>query len=138
MGQRHQAFVIARVIPHGETRAYYRCISALHHQWCYGRLPLLATRRFLALVKQKDNAEIIREEIRSLHGKYGRWKHSPKMPGVPSYYIGFLLASAWNLDFDERENGAYVSGGSLNNALLSANMGSSEGGEPPFLSLDAL
>lgn len=35
MGQRHQAFIIARVVPHGNTdrKAYYRCLGAYHHQW---------------------------------------------------------------------------------------------------------
>ena len=128
MGQRHQAFVVARLVPHGQTRPYYRCIAALHHQWCYGRLPLRAARRLLTLVKQKDNAEIIREEIRLLQGKYGRCKRQPKIPEVPSPYIGFLLASAWNLDFDETPLGVYASGGSLDMALLYADMNSFQGG----------
>ena len=131
MGQRHQAFVVARLVPHGQTKLYYRCIATLHHQWCYGRLPLRAARRFLTLVKQKDNAETIREEIRLMQGKYGRYKHHPEMPKVPSPYIGFLLASAWNLDFDEVPLAVYASGDSLDMTLLHADMGSFDGGNCP-------
>ncbi|RDB21908.1 hypothetical protein Hypma_010968 [Hypsizygus marmoreus] len=129
MGQRHQAFVIAKVVPHGQTQARYRCIAALHHQWCYGRLPLKATRRFLSVVKQKDNAEIIHEELRLIQGKYARWgeqPEKPKIPNVPCPYTAFLLGTSWNLDF-ENKNDPYSSGGALNNALLPANMGSSDG-----------
>ncbi|KAF8895917.1 hypothetical protein CPB85DRAFT_206203 [Mucidula mucida] len=68
MGQRHQAFLIAKVVLHGGTKAYYRCIAAWHHQWCYGRLPIDATRRPITLLKQKDNAEIVRDEIVSYKG----------------------------------------------------------------------
>ena len=133
MGQRHQAFIVARLVPHGETKPYYRCIAALHHQWCYGCLPLRAARRLLTLVKQKDNAKIISEEIRLLQGKYGRCKRQPKMPEVPSPYIGFLLASAWNFDFGgETPFWVYTSGGSLDNILRSADVGSSEGGNCRF------
>ena len=124
MGQRHQAFVLARLVPHGQTKAYYRCIAALHHQWCYGRLPLKATHRFFTLVKQKDNAEIIREEIRLLQGKYGRYDCHPKMPEIPSPYIGFLLASAWSFDFDKAPEAVYSS----DVFAFSADMGSCKGG----------
>jgi hypothetical protein len=95
MGQRHQAFIITRVIPHGGTKPLYRCIAAFHHQWCYGKLPLQATRRLLTLVKQKDNAEIIRAEIQSIHGKYGTIGTKPKIPSVPCPYIALLLAISW-------------------------------------------
>ncbi|KAK7440634.1 hypothetical protein VKT23_016982 [Stygiomarasmius scandens] len=66
MGQRHQVFLIARLVPHGSTdgKAYYRCVVARHHQWCYGTLPLAATYRFVTLLKNPNNAEIIRDELR--------------------------------------------------------------------------
>ncbi|GLB42883.1 hypothetical protein LshimejAT787_1203320 [Lyophyllum shimeji] len=126
MGQRHQVFLIARVVPHGETKAYYRCVAALHHQWCYGRLPLHATRRMLSLIKKEDNAEIIREELRLLNEKYGRWRQKPLLPDVPCPYTSFLLATSWNLDFSDPLD-PYVSGVSLYHAQLDADMGSSEG-----------
>ena len=75
MGQRHQAFVIARVRPHSAdsstgTPPKYHCIAALHHQWCYGRLALQAAYRFITKAMQMNNAQIIRAEIASIQGKY--------------------------------------------------------------------
>ncbi|EDR04956.1 uncharacterized protein LACBIDRAFT_330180 [Laccaria bicolor S238N-H82] len=117
MGQRHQAFLIARVKSkaHGETPAEtrYRCIAALHHQWCYGRLPVKAARRFLTLVKQKDNAQIILEELRNFD--------NATSSKIPCPYSLFLLTSAWTVDLTPGEE--YNSGGSI----LSAEMGSSDG-----------
>ncbi|KAK7031147.1 hypothetical protein VNI00_013562 [Paramarasmius palmivorus] len=101
MGQRHQAFLITRLIPHGEqTKAYYRCIAAVHHQWCYGRLPLSATRRFLNLVKNPENATIVRDEIRRAQGKYGCQGEEPKIPDMAFPYTQFLFVQAWNMDID--------------------------------------
>ena len=125
MGQRHQVYLIARVTPHGkplgETR--YRCIAALHHQWCYGRLPLQAATRFINLIKQKENAEIIREEINNIHGLYGIFRTRPKLPGVPCPFALFLLHSAWTTDLNDSEN-FYESSGSI----LLAGMGTRQGG----------
>ncbi|KAJ6599201.1 hypothetical protein DFH09DRAFT_28564 [Mycena vulgaris] len=123
MGQRHQVFIVARVAAHNTTVPRYRCVGAYHHQWCYGRLPLMATRRFLSLVKQKDNAKIVEEEIRALQGKYSLGKTKPSLPAVPCPYTLFLLASAWCVDLE----GYYASGVSFENGMLDANMGSSGG-----------
>ncbi|KAF9055231.1 hypothetical protein BDZ89DRAFT_1125005 [Hymenopellis radicata] len=111
MGQRHQAFAIAKVVAHGATQAKYRCIGAWHHQWCYGRLPLRATRRFLTLLKQKENAALVRYEVDSIHGKFGRY------------------GQAWNVDIEPEPNqgGVYFSGTTFTNDLLYASMGSSHG-----------
>jgi hypothetical protein len=128
MGQRHQAFVIARVIRHKETQPKYRCIAAVHHQWCYGRLPLRATRRLLTLVKQKDNAEIIRSEIRSIDGMYGAGNQQPKVPKIPCPYTAFLLATAWTTDLENPED-IYTSGTTFKNDTLHAGMRSGGGGE---------
>lgn len=130
MGQRHQAFLIAKVKPHGSTEAKYRCVAAYHHQWCYGTLPLRAARRLLTLVKQPENAEIIREELRGLDGKYGRFREKPKIPDVPCPFIATILGSSWDADLT-REH-AYFSGASLENNLLEASMGSWEGGTLVF------
>lgn len=117
MGQRHQAFLIARIIPHGQTEARYRCIGAFHSQWCYGTLPLKATRRFLTLIKQPCNAEIVRYEISQIHGKYGRrGDKEPKIVDIPCPYSLFLLGSAWNVDLDP-SNYYAAFGNFLNNAL---------------------
>ena len=119
MGRTHQAFLIARVNSKAHEKTptkihYYRCIAAFHHQWCYGRLPLKAARRFLTLAKQKDNAQIIREELRdfdnatSLH--------------VPCPYSLFLLVTAWTVNLTP--GNGYNSSGIVN----SAQMGSGKGG----------
>jgi hypothetical protein len=131
MGQRHQAFVIARVRPHSgdsSTPPKYRCIAAFHHQWCYGRLPLHATHRFITQVKQKDNAEIIRSEIAAIQGKFGRWKKKPGLPHFPCPFTAFLLATNWSVDLEDPD-APYASGVSFSNAALEADMGSGEGGE---------
>ncbi|KAJ7179228.1 hypothetical protein C8R46DRAFT_1187614 [Mycena filopes] len=123
MGQRHQIFIVARVAAHGTTAARYRCVGAYHHQWCYGRLPLIAARRFLTLVKQKDNAQIIRDQLRAIQGKYGPGQTEPLMPEVPCAYPTFLMASAWCVDLEA----SYASGVSFRNSVLEASMGSSDG-----------
>ncbi|KAE9402181.1 hypothetical protein BT96DRAFT_1017758 [Gymnopus androsaceus JB14] len=104
MGQRHQAFIVARVVPHGSTdgKAYYRCLGAWHHQWCYGSLPL---------------------QVKSVQGKYGCHGETPDIPKVPCPYSVFLLASAFNFDLEEN----YTSGGLFEQGLLPAGMGCWDG-----------
>lgn len=130
MGRRHQAFAIAKVIPHSSTdgKAYYRCVAAFHEQHCYGKLPLQATRRFLTLIKQNYNAEIIRAELRSIQSKYSRpeSKTEPVAPDLPCPYICFLLGTCWSVDLEDPQN-SYSSGVSFR--PLSANMMSDNGGE---------
>ncbi|KAI0043329.1 hypothetical protein FA95DRAFT_1563456, partial [Auriscalpium vulgare] len=127
MGQRHQAFVIARVRPHGaaSSELKYRCIAAYHHQWCYGTLPLRAVLRFVDLIKQDDNAMLVRAEIDEMHGKYGRWEDEPKMPEVPASVVAFLLATSLSIALEAEE--VYVSGVSFENNLLDADMGTGDG-----------
>lgn len=62
------------------------------------RLPLKAATRFMSLIKQKDNAEIVTSEIRAIQGKYGPGNSEPMFPPVPCSYTTFLLASAWCVD----------------------------------------
>jgi hypothetical protein len=130
MGQRHQVFLIARVVPHGSTtgQAYYRCIAAHHHQWCYGSLPLRATRRFLTLIQNENNAQIIRDEIRRVQSVYGRHGQKPAMPLMPCPYTLLLLIQAWNVDLSDLEQ-PYTSGAGLDSGVLSPDMGSFDGGE---------
>ncbi|KAI0922107.1 hypothetical protein AcV5_000482 [Taiwanofungus camphoratus] len=132
MGQRHQAFVIARVRPHGPPNAApkYRCIAAFHHQWCYGSLPLNAARRFITLVKQPENAEIVGAELRSMSGKYGdHWEAKPPhMPGVPCKFISFLLGISFSVGLGSfMPNEAYVDGPHYSHNLLDAKMDSGDG-----------
>lgn len=126
MGQRHQAFLVARVVPHGENKAKYRCIAAYHHQWCYGTLPLRAARRFLTLVRRKDNAEIIREELRRIDGKYTHGKKS-NIPKIPCPFASTLLGLSWSVELTE--SFPYLSrGSSVKASILPAGMGSWDGG----------
>lgn len=126
MGRRHQVFIIARVLT-ADGEKHYRCVGAFHHQWCYETLPISAAARLLTLIKQKDNAEIIREELRLIQGKYGRWRQSPRVPKVPLPYTTFLLASSWTTDYGDPLL-SYASGISFNNDVKPADMGSTEGG----------
>ncbi|KAI0062151.1 hypothetical protein BV25DRAFT_1780746, partial [Artomyces pyxidatus] len=107
----HQAFVIARLRSHGDTPTLprYRCVAAFHHQHCLEHLPIKATRRFITLVQQRDNAEIISSELRAMQGLYGRWGEEPKMPRTPAPCVGFLLAFAWSIDPNPAE-APYTSG----------------------------
>ncbi|EMD41070.1 hypothetical protein CERSUDRAFT_121640 [Gelatoporia subvermispora B] len=127
MGNRHQVFVIARVRPRGaahDSGIKYRCIAALHHQWCSDTDPLEATRSFFDLVKQKENAEIIRAEIRSIDGKYDGPGFRSKMPRVPCSFTASLLAFAWNVDM---ERGQFYLSGKWPSSLLPASMGTWQG-----------
>ena len=126
MGQRHQAFIIAKVKPHGSSTAKHRCIAAYHSQWCYGTLPLRAARRVLHAVRQPENAEIIREELRAIDGKYGRYRQKPAVPQVPCPFIARILADNWDMDLSAED--AYFSGVSLENAMLHAGMDKWGGG----------
>lgn len=80
----------------------------------------MATKRFMSLIKQNDNAEIIREELRVLQGLS---LEDDKIPEVPCPYTLFLVASAWCYDLEIQ----YASGVSFDNGVLDANMGSNEG-----------
>ncbi|EMD41065.1 hypothetical protein CERSUDRAFT_91822 [Gelatoporia subvermispora B] len=121
MGQRHQAFIIARVRSRPRKGAQtsapkYRCIAALHHQWCYHTGLLRATRRLLDLVRQKENADIIRMEIRSIeHRNRVTWGDDC---WTPCPFTAALLAFAWNDD----------DGAGWPDTLLTADMGSWYGG----------
>ncbi|KAG6811058.1 hypothetical protein H0H92_009147 [Tricholoma furcatifolium] len=124
MGQRHQAFLIAKIVPRGETAAKYRCVVANHHQWCYGRGPLQAARRFLTLVKKQEHAQIIREELRALDGKYGRWQQHPPVPAIAAPFSWFLLTTSFNVNFNPSDNDPIPAKAHTN---LDANMGSTDG-----------
>lgn len=129
MGQRHQVFLIARVRPkHAEPA--YRCVAALHHQWCFGTIPLRAMYRFLRLVTQPENAAIIRTELRELDGKYGRTRQGDSpMPPAPCPYSVSLLATAWTTNLDPKIGSPQYDGVTLRHAVLDAKMGCWDGGK---------
>ncbi|KAJ8514832.1 hypothetical protein ONZ45_g7663 [Pleurotus djamor] len=126
MGQRHQVFLIAKVIPHGplDAKPNYRSLGGYHHQWCYGRLPLKATRRFINLVSQKDNAEVIQLELDDIQGKYHKLNGvNPAFPKIPCPYLMSILAMAWDFDLDD-ERSPYISGRSVEHSIVPSNCGS--------------
>ncbi|THH20556.1 hypothetical protein EW146_g830 [Bondarzewia mesenterica] len=132
MGQRHQVYVVARVRSTNATLAdapaKYRCIVALHHQWCYGRLPLLATRRFLTLVKFPENAEIIRWELDHIQDK-GEEKNKNKKNKKNTLcpYTAFLLSTSWTASLADPENPYASSSFLFNPNMGSANMDNNDG-----------
>jgi hypothetical protein len=127
MGQRHQAFAIARILPYLATTPKYRCIAAFHDQICYGRQPLRATHRFIDQVKRKNNAQIISSEIAVIQGKFGRWGIAPALPKIPCPFTAFLLATNWSVDLEDPED-PYGNGISFDNDALPADLGSTCGG----------
>ncbi|KAF9555370.1 hypothetical protein CPC08DRAFT_753139 [Agrocybe pediades] len=102
MGQRHQAFVIAR---QGQR---YRCIAALHHQWCYGRGPLRAAAQFLSLVQQPQNAWIIHKELDEHTAS--SLDHDDDI-AIPCPFTNYLLSLAFsvNLEPDQESVSSRVS-----------------------------
>ena len=68
------------LLPMGNRLARADIAAALHHQWCYGHLPLRAATR---------------EEINSLHGLYGTFRMPSKLSQVPCLFTRFLMHSAW-------------------------------------------
>ncbi|KIM36187.1 hypothetical protein M413DRAFT_427845 [Hebeloma cylindrosporum] len=91
MGRRHQAFIIARGVPHGSPpgSAQYRCVGAVHGHWCYGLDPPRAATRFMTLIKQEDNAATIREELLAIDGLYGR--PNPPIPDLLLARVGLKM-----------------------------------------------
>ncbi|TFK70016.1 hypothetical protein BDN72DRAFT_819439 [Pluteus cervinus] len=132
MGSPHQAYIIAKVIPHGRNKPNYRCIGAIHHQWCYGSLPLGAALRFMALIKQKENADIIKEEVKALNGKYGsRLSQPPLIPSVPCPFTNFLMNSAWSVDLtpDPKSGYMYLSNAIDEDAFMRMSEGDNSDGQ---------
>ncbi|KAM5532637.1 hypothetical protein V8D89_013681 [Ganoderma adspersum] len=127
----HQAFLIARVRPHGAPHndpGQRRCIAAFHHQWCYGigSLPLLAMRCLVTLVSHPENAVVLRAELRSIDGQYGHGCAAPTVPDIPCPYAASLLGSAWTTDLDAGRE-IYISGWELKGSALLASMGCWDG-----------
>lgn len=129
MDQRHQAFIIARIVPYGSPKNHFehRCIGALHHQYCHGQLPLKAATRFMMLIEQEDNAALILEELKAIDGLYGRFGEIPEIPDVPCPFTNFLFLSAWSAELSDGEQ-SYLS----NVSPMEASMGSMEEGMSPY------
>ncbi|RDX52980.1 hypothetical protein OH76DRAFT_1553682 [Lentinus brumalis] len=126
MGQRHQVFLLARVRPHGAPPGHpgtRRCIAALHHQWCFGSLPLRAMRRLITLISQPDNATVVRAEVRAIQDRYG----GPEVDSdTPCPFTANLLLTAWTVDLDLES--FYASGGFLLEAWIGCWDGANDDG----------
>lgn len=115
----HNVFLIAQVKARGSQDPAYRCVGGYHKHDCYGSLPLRALLRFFTLLRQSDNADIIREEIHALDGQYGQPGEDPKSPNVPCRFLSTVLGSAW--DVLKRDLDIDVGGTYLYKNILSAN-----------------
>ena len=117
MGQRHQAFLIARVRPHRalpNDPGQRRCVAAIHHQWCYGMRPLLAMRRLITLMSHPENAAVVRAELQAIDGRYGRHSdEEPEVPDDPCPYAASLLLSAYTTDLEAGREIYHSSGTAL-------------------------
>ncbi|KAL1704347.1 hypothetical protein EV121DRAFT_206026 [Schizophyllum commune] len=114
MGQRHQAFLIAKVVPHGGGRARYRCIAALHHQNCDRPIYVRSVCRLLTLLRQPGNARIVREELASIQGKYGPYMREKSLaPKILCPFAAYLLNVAFSCDVYE----PYAAPGSFGGVL---------------------
>ncbi|EJF63079.1 hypothetical protein DICSQDRAFT_103597 [Dichomitus squalens LYAD-421 SS1] len=126
MGQRHQAFLIARVRPHGSPPNYpgqRRCIAAVYHQWCFDQAPLEAARRFVNLINNSENLSVVRAELRALEGQYGpHGEEEPCIPNYPCPYTASLLGSAWTTDLAAGRR-MYASGLTLEHNIMPAWVG---------------
>jgi len=82
-------------------------------------------RHFIALLKQKENAEVVKAEIQSIQGKYGRWTQEPKLPKHPCPFTASLLGTAWCADKGEEdpEGQPYISGIAFTWSALPADIG---------------
>lgn len=99
MGQRHQAYMVARVVPHGGQEARYQGIGVLHDQFCSEKHALRAVQRLATLMKQPANSKIIREELRALDGKecHKDWERR----NIPCPFTQFLFLSGWGTDLQD-------------------------------------
>jgi hypothetical protein len=106
MGARHQAFLIARVATQTGGNAFrYRCVGAIHHQYCYAERPLHAAHRLKRLAEQKDNASLILEDLR----RYS--ERNQEDPEHPCPYAEWILLNAFskaNIDGDDHISEAHI------------------------------
>ncbi|KAH9889327.1 hypothetical protein C8Q73DRAFT_154453 [Cubamyces lactineus] len=126
MGRRFQVFLIARVpvslnVP-GSSTDKYLCIGAFYHQWCDRTKPLEALHRFFNLLLQKENAALVRDELRLMeHYQYFKRTGLPLLeffnPAVPCPYTVSLLSISWTTDLEHQ---SYQSGSTFTAGLMDA------------------
>ncbi|EMD41071.1 hypothetical protein CERSUDRAFT_71269 [Gelatoporia subvermispora B] len=106
MGYRHQIYFIARV--HVNGKPVHACVAALHDQWCLGGHPIVKIKQVLTLLKQKENAEVVRAELRLYENNIGR--------SMPCPFTSALLTFGWSImmEFGETYLGLEWVGNVLN------------------------
>ncbi|KAI0740997.1 hypothetical protein C8Q76DRAFT_641643 [Earliella scabrosa] len=104
----------------------YRSVGAFHHRNCSGLHALRALSRFFSLLEQKENAALVRADLRLYDAahRYHRQEDLTCLPhlDVPCPYTFSLLAIAWTTDLQFR-NDYYVSGTSLDHGLMDVRSG---------------
>ena len=118
MGQRHQLFVIAKIL------GRYRSLAALHHQWLYGLGAVKSCERIVRLFQDTSNRHLLEHELdyakklpREIWAeKVDRSDRLPKFPfvttclvlgaslDVETGYSSHVLLLPWNLEFDQGDN----------------------------------
>lgn len=97
---------------------------------CFGRLPPRAARCFIDLATQKENSEVIREELRAIDGMYGsNTDKDPEMPNAPLPFTLYLLACAFHANLEGSEVPIYTTMYHFDFSLLDSRMNPSEGGK---------
>ncbi|KAI9058068.1 hypothetical protein FKP32DRAFT_1762048 [Trametes sanguinea] len=96
MGNRHQSYLIARV---GAT-SRRRCVAGIHYQHSDGVEPVRAIRRLMTLVAQKENAAVVRGELRALDGVSDDENLRTRF-GHPCPFSASLLLAAFTTDLEE-------------------------------------
>ena len=76
----------------------------------------------MTLVRQKENAEIIREELRAIDGRYGPYRGKPRIPHLPCPFSAALLGMSWDVDLDPKPELSYLSGVSVSHNVLPASI----------------
>lgn len=119
MGANLQVFLIAEV-PIPEGRSFYQCVGAFNHHYCFGIRAVRALYRFFSLLRVRENAALVRDELRS----FAQWNlrgdaplETWMNPAVPCPFAVSLLSIAWTTDL---EHLPYLSNYSPSNGLLDA------------------
>ncbi|KAF2001563.1 hypothetical protein P154DRAFT_619238 [Amniculicola lignicola CBS 123094] len=117
MGQRHQLFVIAKVLDR------YRSLAAVHHQWLYGFTALRTCRRLAQIFQAPENRHLLKLELAraaALDEKVWAapvdWNSYPEFPFITTALmlgtaldldneqVSSVLAEPWNMPFDGGDN----------------------------------
>lgn len=127
MGRRHQCFAIARVVPYGypDSQPKFRCVAAYHNQYCQDAQPLEAIRRFVTLLQQTENAEVVQAEVKNIQRKYGRRLREPAIPRYPCPFTLSILGIAYSIKGtpSDEDEGSSLGINTVSSNILEADIG---------------